>query len=338
MKLIRNDNTEPYRNMATEEVLLRSCTEETVMFWRNEKAVIIGKNQNAREQVNFDFTKKNGIKVVRRLTGGGAVFHDPGNVNYTFITPAGSGEGIDFVRYSAPILAALSGLGISAALSGRNDLILADGRKFSGAAACSYEWNGETRLLHHGTLLFSADLSALTGALAVDPEKIASKGIDSVRSRVANLSESLSPEFAGMDAVAFKRFLENGFLADGAEPCDFSEEQKREIETLTRDKYEKENWLFAARTETPSDFRKKRFDYGTVEVSVTRQKEVGMSERIASVHFSGDFFGTRPIAELAEKLVGIPYSRDAVLAVLKQENLSAYLLGATPEEIADLII
>ena len=338
MKLIRNDNTEPYRNMATEEALLRTCTEETVMLWRNEKAVIIGKNQNAREQVNFDFTERNGIKVVRRLTGGGAVFHDPGNVNYTFVTPAGSGEGIDFARYSAPILSALSGLGISASLSGRNDLVLSDGRKFSGAAACSYDRNGETWLLHHGTLLFSADLSALSGALAVDPEKIASKGIDSVRSRVANLSDALPPEYAGMDAVAFRRFLIDRFIADGAEPCDLSAEQEREIETLTREKYEKESWLFTARSDAPSDCRKKRFDYGTVEVSVTRQKEVGMSERIAAVRFSGDFFGTRPITELADKLVGLPATRDAVLALLKQENLSAYLLGATPEEIADLII
>lgn len=185
-----NRNTEPYLNMATEEFLLRTVTEPSVMLWRNEPAVIIGKNQNAGENVSFDFTKANGIKVVRRLTGGGAVFHDLGNVNYTFIMPESDAPD-SFSEFSEPIIRALRGLSISAEASGRNDL-LSNGKKFSGTARCGYKRDdGSTVIMHHGTLLFSADMSRLAGALITDTEKAKSKGIKSAAARVVNLCELL---------------------------------------------------------------------------------------------------------------------------------------------------
>ena len=195
MKIYITDRTDPYFNLASEQYLLDTENDEVFMLWRNEKAVIIGRNQNAYAEINKPFVDEHGIKVVRRLTGGGAVFHDLGNVNFTYIVPRSDCPTLDFERFSRPVINALRGLGVEAELSGRNDITV-DGRKISGNAQCVYN----NKVMHHGTLLFSADMSQMAGALNVDEEKIKSKGIKSVRARVCNLSEYL-PD---MDVTEFK--------------------------------------------------------------------------------------------------------------------------------------
>lgn len=338
MILIINTNTEPYINMATEEYLLRTASEPMIMLWRNEPAVIIGKNQNAREQVNFDFTAAHGIKTVRRLTGGGAVFHDLGNVNYTFITPASEGDGIDFAHFCRPVINALAGLGINASLSGRNDLIVPDGRKFSGTAACAFEYGGKTKLMHHGTLLFSADMSYLSGALNVDPDKMRSKGIKSVKSRVTNLYDHLPAEFSGMTAEDFKHYLEEYFTANGALPHVLSEDEVKEIVALSGEKYATDEWLFGARTGSDAAKKEKRFDFGKVCVSTEFSREVGKPPVIKSIRFSGDFFGTRPIEELESRLCLTTGTECDIISVLEKAPLSSYIYGASPKEICALIL
>ena len=194
--VIFNSSLDPYFNLAAEQYLLeRRDTAPVFMIWRNSPAVIIGKNQNAYAELNEAFIRENDIKVVRRLTGGGAVFHD---VNYTFISPKQGANALDFARFCAPIIEALCDLGANAVLSGRNDIEI-DGRKVSGNAqtVCG------DRILHHGTLLWSADLSKLAGALKVDPEKIASKGIKSVRSRVANIRDLIGSEMSATDFIDY---------------------------------------------------------------------------------------------------------------------------------------
>ena len=338
MILIRNPNTEPYINMATEEYLLRTSCEPVIMLWQNEPAVIIGKNQNAREQVNFDFTASHGIKTVRRLTGGGAVFHDLGNVNYTFITPASQGDGINFAHFCRPVINALAGLGIEAALSGRNDLVVPDGRKFSGTAACAFEYGGKTKLMHHGTLLFSADMSYLSGALNVDPEKMQSKGIKSVKSRVTNLRDHLLPGFFDMTPEDFKLYLEEYFIKNGAEPHMLTAEETAEIKKLAREKYASEEWLFGARIGVEASKKEKRFDFGKVCVNTEFLREVGKPSAIKSISFSGDFFGTRPIEELEKKLCLTNAAKDDIINILEKAPLSSYIYGALPEEICALIV
>ena len=335
MILVRNDNTEPYRNMAAEEYLLMTATEPAIMLWRNEPAVIIGKNQDARAEVDFSFTEHHGIKVVRRLTGGGAVFHDTGNINYTFIVPGGTA--LDFAAFAEPITGALAGLGITAERSGRNDLIISgDGRKFSGTAQCVYRRKNENgvseqMLMHHGTLLFSADMSALAGALTPDREKIESKGIRSVKSRVVNLATLLPPEKSDMTAEGFKIYLEQYFLGSGAVSYEFSDADTDAIAHLAAEKYATEKWLFgkfgSGRT------ARRRFDFGSVAVTLCE-----VDGKIAALSLSGDFFGAKDIASLENTLVGVLLTSSALTERLIEAGLADYIMGAAPDEIAALIL
>ena len=236
MLLWRNDLTEPFRNMAAEEFLLMKAEQPCVMLWRNAPAVIIGKNQDARAEVDFSFAERHGIKIVRRLTGGGAVFHDTGNINYTFVVP--DGNELDFSVFTKPVIDALAELGVRITTSGRNDLVtVPDAKKCSGTARYIYnrktsDGNIRKILLHHGTLLFSADLASLSGVLTPDRAKLASKGIQSVKSRVVNLKELLPPAYNGMTAEDFKHYLEDYFIRNGAIPHEFTPEDRMTIERL----------------------------------------------------------------------------------------------------------
>lgn len=325
MRVILNTCTDPYFNLASEEHLLECGRGDAFMIWRNEKSVIIGKNQNAYGEVDRSFCEKNNIKVVRRLTGGGAVFHDPGNINFSFVTDSNE-EGIDFLPYISKIIEALSHFGVTAEANGRND-IEAGGLKISGNAQCHHSCaDGRKRLLHHGTLLFSADMTALSGALAVSVDKMESKGIKSVRSRVANIRD-IEGYTGPDDAFGFARELCR--LCAGVYAEDFSEEEKREIEKLASDKYSTWEWNYG----TGPKFSKKvcgRFPWGGIEISYSARKGI-----IEDVKISGDFFAVGDITLLEEKLKGTSLKaeelRSALLDVVK------YIHGAVGEEIADLM-
>ena len=183
MKLLILKSKDPYLNLAIEEYLFRNTTDDIFMLWQNEPTVVIGKNQNVYAEINREYTKEHNIKIARRITGGGAVYHDLGNVNYTFISSRNK-EGIDFKYFTAPIIDALKAIGVNAELSGRNDITV-NCKKISGNA----QYSTDTRTLHHGTLLFDSDLSVLSSALNVDEEKIRSKAISSTRSRVINIKD-----------------------------------------------------------------------------------------------------------------------------------------------------
>ncbi|MBQ8249095.1 MAG: lipoate--protein ligase [Clostridia bacterium] len=338
MKLYINTHTNPYFNLASEEYLLKNAKDDIIMLWRNEASVIIGKNQNAFAEINFDFTNENNIKVVRRLTGGGAVFHDLGNVNFTFISPSGGNlssgireGGLDFAHFTAPIISALCSLGIKAELSGRNDIIVHtnDGeRKVSGNAQCVLD--GTT--LHHGTLLFSAELSRLQGALNVDPAKLKSKGIASVRSRVANIRELLGEETQMTDAAAFEAYLAEWLSREfSCTAEDFSEQMENEIDKLVTEKYSTDSWNLH-RFGSFEKQRRRRFDFGTVEVFLTVKDGI-----ISDIAIGGDFFGIREISELADLLRNLEYSRTAIESKLREVAISDYINGANSENITDLL-
>ncbi len=292
------------------------------MLWRNDRAVVLGRNQNAYAEINRPFAEARGIAVVRRLTGGGAVFHDLGNLNFTFIVPRADCPELDFPRFAGPVADALRTLGVPAELSGRNDLT-AEGRKISGNAQCVY--NG--KVMHHGTLLFSADLSAMTGVLRVDGEKMRSKGIRSVRSRVGNLADYLP----GMDVTDLKRFLEDSFSAresaDGpAIKTAFSPEQAAGIERLKREKYATWEWNWGAYGAFGKTV-KKRFPFGTVELSYEAERGV-----LTAVRFRGDYFGVRPADELEASLPGCRLLREELTDRLR--GVGSYIHGADPETVA----
>ncbi|MBO4411698.1 MAG: lipoate--protein ligase [Lachnospiraceae bacterium] len=204
MRLILTNSLDPYYNLACEEYYFRDTEDDVFMLWQNRPTVVIGRNQNLYDEVDLSYTEKEGIEVVRRITGGGAVYHDLGNVNYSFITSREKAAVLDFDYFTRPIRDTLLSLGIEAVLSGRNDLVVSapDGSflKFSGNA----ETATDRRILSHGTLLFDSDLGVLSKALKPDPEKLKKRAIQSVRSRVTNLKPLVSDQ--KMETPEFFRF------------------------------------------------------------------------------------------------------------------------------------
>ena len=326
MRIIYNTCTDPYFNLSSEEFLLENTTTDVFMVWRNEKSVIIGKNQNAYGEADLEFCKKNDIKLVRRLTGGGAVFHDPGNINFSFVTDARDDGEIDFLPFINKITDVLFELGVKASANGRND-IEAAGCKISGNAQCVHNCkDGRRRLLHHGTLLFSADMSSLAEALMPDREKIESKGIKSVKSRVINIADIA--EYKGPDSPEeFCRLLCQR-LGDGSTDS-LTDDEIKCIERLREEKYSRWEWNFG---ESPHflTVKKKRFPYGTVEVSFSARKGI-----IEKIKINGDFFALYDISELEKRLIGASLQAEKLQGALS--DVGKYIHGAETAEIIKLI-
>ncbi|MBQ2756928.1 MAG: lipoate--protein ligase [Clostridia bacterium] len=314
MKLLRLHTTDPYRNLAIEEYLFEHATEDTFLLWQNDRTVVIGKNQNPYVELDLDFIRSADIRVARRITGGGAVYHDMGNVNFTFISPVAKTGEIDFATYCAPMVKALKTLGAAVSLSGRNDLLL-DGKKISGNAqhACG------GRVLHHGTLLFDSDLTVLSRALRPDEEKLRAKAVRSVSSRVTNLRPYL-PTVADTEDL-----MEALFSAVGGEWLPLPDNP--EIDALAARNASQE-WLFPERAllSRYALVRKKRYPFGTVEISLDMQ-----GETVRDLHIGGDFFGTAPIAELEALLRHT--DRGAARARLGSVCLESYIYGMNAQEL-----
>lgn len=331
MQIIYNNNTDPYFNLAAEEYLMDHTGGDVFMLWRNDRSVIIGKNQNAWAEVNVPFTEEHGIKVVRRLTGGGAVFHDLGNVNFTFITDADS-DGIDFSRFAAPVIGYLAKLGVTAELGGRND-ILADGRKISGNAQCvRTRPDGAKRLMHHGTLLYSADISDMSGALNVNREKLVTKGIASVKSRVANIRD-LSPFLADVEADGFLEALIS--FAEGeysVQSRSLTDDEHAQIAALATDKYGTWEWNFGA-SPAFTDERTARYPFGTLTVMFNAEKGT-----FSDFALYGDFFGTADVSELSAALRGCRIEKGEVRERLRSvKSIGSYIDRCTADDLLALI-
>lgn len=318
-----NERNDAAYNLALEEIMTGSVSGDAFLLWRNSPAVIVGRNQNTHGEVNLDFVRANSIQVVRRMSGGGAVYHDLGNVNFSCITDAEEHSFASFESFAHPILQVLRDFGVPACFSGRND-ILVDGRKVSGTAKC---FTGG-RVLFHGTLLFDADLSMLSRVLTPSKGKVISKGIQSVRSRVANLREWLpqwdSNQFFMELAMAMTHQLEISGTSE------IPDEFCRRAESLAASKYAAWEWNYGA---SPAyDFVKNgRFPGGCLSLGMNIRQGI-----IQKAGFSGDFFGAKPISELAEALEGVPHRRDAILMALNKFHLEEYLLGISEQDFLEL--
>ncbi|MFA6947845.1 MAG: lipoate--protein ligase [Eubacteriales bacterium] len=325
MIIYKSDFTDPYFNLASEQYLMDNTRGDIFMLWRNAPSVIIGCAQNAYAELDKGFIDAHGIPVVRRLSGGGAVFHDLGNVNFTFITDADNSQ-IDFDRFTAPIVAALRGLGADAETTGRNDISV-QGMKVSGNAQC----HRGGRILHHGTLLFDADISGLCGALRPDPEKLRSKGVSSVRSRVGNISAIIRERDVTfeMDALGFKQYIEAS-VSGGARAVTFSDADIAAISALRESKYSRWEWNWG-RSREFAVVRRRYFPYGLCEISYTADAGV-----LRDVSVCGDFFGVRDISGLCESLIGVRCEREDIKAAAS--DVGCYINGASPEDIASLIL
>lgn len=324
MRVIYNKSTDPRFNLAAEEFLAENFSEDVFMLWRNSASVIIGKNQNMLEEVDADFTERENIPVIRRITGGGAVFHDEGNVNYTFITRYG-GE-IDFEKFASPVISALKEMGINAVLGGRND-ITAEGFKISGNAQCRVKCKDGYSTLHHGTLLFSADLSRLSGALKPSKLKLLSKGIKSVSSRVKNISEFES--YNGPKTA--EAFIEKLFsLMALGETEGFTSEETDCIKKLSENKYGAWEWNCGS-SPAFEITNSARFEFGTVSARINCK-----GSKIERIKLYGDFFG-EDTEELEGLLSGVPYERTAVKKRLEEINAGKYIFGADADSFCALI-
>lgn len=331
MLYINDTCTDPYWNLAAEEYLLKSIDEPVFRLWRNSNSIIIGHYQNALAEINTTYVKENGIKVVRRLTGGGAVFHDLGNLNFTFIEERKPGEDTSamFRRFTAPIIEALNSIGIRAYIEGRNDLLI-DGKKFSGNAICIHK----NRILQHGTLLFEASMDKLGAALKSRPEKFIGKAVQSNRSRVTNIKEHLPDDnlYGISDISSFEAYLGNFICSryPHIQKYAFKEEEKSAIEELCREKYSQENWNFGT-SPSYSFTRTAKFPGGLVEIFMNVEKG-----KISDLKIMGDYFFTLPTEEFCRKMIGIPHTIGAISATLQKINITSYFNNISSKELMEM--
>lgn len=314
-KFITHDIRDAYFNLASEEYLLKNTDGFYFYLWINDPAVIVGVNQNAIEEVNLSYTTENGVKVVRRLTGGGAVYHDGGNLCYTVIAPYNENEN-HYKKFTAPVIEYLNELGVKAEFSGRNDIVI-DGKKISGNAQTVYN----NRIMHHGTILFDADLEGLTRALNPNKLKIESKGIKSVRARVTNVKNYLNRE---MSIEEFKNGLSQKLL-NGSEKMQFSVDDKIRIAALMEQKYSTYEWNIGRSPKGENSFTHK-FDFGIVKIDFDTQ-----DGKMQNVQISGDFFSKKDIFLLEQNLNGIRFEKSSLIGALN--GVDEYIVGATPEQI-----
>ncbi len=318
---------DPHMNLAIEEHLLRhfETDDEILLFYINEPSIIIGRNQNTLEEINEPYVRKNGIHVVRRLSGGGAVYHDLGNLNFSFITPYHKGTPQDFEHFTRPVIRVLREMGVPAELSGRND-ILAEGRKISGNA----QYRTADRMFSHGTLLFDTNLRHVVESLNVSQSKITSNGLKSVRSRVANISEFLDE---AMTTGEFRARLLRGIFRDAEEIPQYhlTEADWTQIRQIKAERYDRWDWNYGRSPEF-NVRHSKRFPAGEVDVRIDVQQGI-----IQSAKIYGDFLGDGDVIDIEERLLGVRYDRDALQEAIAGLDTCAYLGGVDCDAFLNLI-
>jgi lipoate-protein ligase A len=301
--------------------VLKEIEEDSFMLWRNAPSIIVGKHQNTLAEINLDFVKQNNIKVVRRLSGGGAVFHDLGNLNFTFTMKSENENMINFRKYTDPIIEVLQNMGIDAIFSGRNDLTI-DGKKFSGNAM--HIW--KNKVLSHGTLLFSSHMPDLSAALHVDPLKFRDKAVKSVQSRVTNISDHLKEP---MDVLQFADRIQDHMVKKYPDALfyDLSDEDHRKINELVATKYGTWDWNFGYSPKY--NFRKllRTERSGTIEIDLDVHDGI-----IRKIWIYGDYFGKYDTDEIEVALTGVEHKEDAIRSVLRRFNMNDYIADLTIDE------
>ncbi len=317
---INGISNDAFFNIASEEYLLKNKKGYYIYVWQNAPAVIVGVNQNTLAEVNLGYAEKEGIKVVRRITGGGAVYHDLNNICYTVIAPYSKGEET-FKRFSLPVIEYLKTLSVTAEFSGRNDILI-DGKKISGTAESVYK----DRIMHHGTLLFESDYTTIEKVLNPSKLKMESKGIKSVKSRVTGVKEHIKKPII---IEEFKKGLCD-FFKKGLDEYTFTEEDLLEINKLYTEKYATFAWNIGYSPKGKNRIEE-RFSFGTLSFIFDIVNGV-----IENAEISGDFFTKKDIKDFVEKLNGVAWKKETLQQALM--DIEDYIVGASSEEILDKII
>jgi len=326
MRALLLDSLDPTFNLAVEESLFQSVEPGQSLFllWRNRPSVIVGRHQNTVEEVNQNFVCDNSIDVVRRMSGGGAVYHDEGNINFSFLVWNGEGCDQGFARFLEPVTEALADLGLHAEYSSRNDITIS-GRKVSGSA----QRRSGSRLLHHGTLLVDLDMDRLGQALSGHPDKYTSKGVPSHRARVVNLKELLPPDWsrdACLERVQAALLNRCARHRVGLSPA-----QQEAAQRLADSRYRTWEWNYG-QSPPYTEKRRQRFPWGAVDCRLEVCRGI-----IRSCRIFGDFFSVEGVSELEARLTGMANKTQTLRKALENMPLSRYFVGCDPRQMLDFL-
>ena len=328
MVYLESPSTDPAFNLALEQFVFDEMPRdhEYFMLWQNKNAIIVGKYQNTAAEINAAYVKEHDIQVIRRLSGGGAVYHDLGNINFTFITDAENGESIDLAVFCQPVVKALAKLGVTAEITGRNDITI-EGQKFSGNA----QYVRQGRIMHHGTIMFDSNLGVVAQALNVPQDKIESKGIKSVRSRVTNVKPYVKGDLGIREFwAALKQYMVE---ERSLEQHTFTPAELERVEAIRAERYGTWDWNFGKSPRYSIQKARRVEGCGRIEVSYEVDKG-----HITAFAVYGDFFGNAEPEELTQLLIGRKPEEEDLRAALSGVNVDRYFKNLSLDDLIAIIL